>query len=254
MTHHKPWYKRWFGEQYKQLYPHRDLRQAEGQVDPLLKSLPVTSAWRILDVGCGTGRHLEILGARGQENIAGMDLSLALLRDARAQGLPVVRGDMRHLPFKRAGFDLVTSFFTSFGYFATFQDDVETLAQFVSVLKPGGFLFLDLINPPQLLRTLVPEDSKVVNGDTVEQRRRLEAEAHDGRQGQVVVKDITIRHPDGAVDHYEERVRLYPLDEMIALGKRFGLAHRSTFGNEAGGAYDPGTSPRMALLFQAGAC
>lgn len=247
MSMPKPWYRRWFGEQYKQLYPHRDLRQAEGQVGPLLELLPVTSAWRILDVGCGTGRHLEVMSSRGHKGLQGMDLSMSLLRDARRQGLPVARADMRHLPFKRAGFDLVTSFFTSFGYFATLEEDVETLAQFVSVVKPGGWLFLDLINPPPLINSLVPTDTKVVDGKTVEQSRRLE--------GDIVIKDIAIRHPDGTEEHFQERVRLHGLEAMLALGARFGLAHKATFGDESGGPWHPEASPRMALLFQfGGAC
>lgn len=241
------WFKRWFGEHYKRLYPHRDLAEAEGQVGPLLKVLPVTSAWRILDVGCGTGRHVEVLARHGYARLAGMDLSLPLLRDARARSLPVLRGDMRHLPFRRGGFDLVTSFFTSFGYFATFEEDVEALGQFVSVLKPGGYLFLDLPNADYLLRNLVPSDSRQMHGAEVDQVRRVEVEAHGGR---VVIKDIEIRRPGAAVERYQERVRLYSLDELAGHGARFGLRHVSTFGDEAGGAWDPGQSPRMAMLFQ----
>lgn len=244
----KPWYKRWFGDDYKRLYPHRDLREAEGQVAPLLQFLPVTSAWRILDVGCGSGRHLEVLDGRGFPHALGADLSLPLLRDARARSLPVARADMRHLPFRESGFDLVTSFFTSFGYFATFEEDVETLAQFASVLKPGGYLFLDLINAPSLLRNLVPQDRRMVDGAEVIQTRRVEGPA-DG-PGRVVVKDIAIRRPGAAAEHFQERVRLYSLGEMQGHGSRFGLRHLSTFGDEAGAPWHPEESPRMAMLFR----
>jgi SAM-dependent methyltransferase len=247
-----PGYKRWFGDHYKRLYPHRGLREAEGQIRPLLENLSVTSAWRILDVGCGSGRHLEVLGRRGHPHAVGMDLSLPLLRDARAMRLPVARADMRHLPFKRAGFDLVTSFFTSFGYFATFEEDVEALAQFVSVLKPGGYLFLDLINAAHLRRNLVAEDCRTVDGAEVEQRRRLESEPRPGfgPPGEVVVKDIAIRRPGAAEERYQERVRLYGLEEMLALGSRQGLRHLHTFGDECGGSWHPEQSARMALLFR----
>lgn len=244
----KPWFKRWFGEHYKRLYPHRDLLQAEGQVNPLLGILPVTSAWRILDVGCGSGRHLEVLRGRCITGCFGVDLSLPLLRDARARNLRVARVDMRHLPFKRGGFDLVTSFFTSFGYFATFEEDVDALAQFVSVLKPGGYLFLDLINSDHLIRNLVPSDCRMVNGAEVEQRRRLEGPVSG--PGRVVVKEIEIRRAGSAVEHFEERVRLYSVAEMVAHGSRFGLRHLSSFGDESGGAYHPEASPRMAMLFK----
>lgn len=255
------WFKRWFGEQYQRLYPHRDVRQAEGQVGPLLAILPVTPAWRILDVGCGSGRHLEVLRGRGYRGVAGVDLSLSLLRDARSRRLPVARADMRRLPFRPGGFDLVTSFFTSFGYFATFREDVDALGQFVSALRPGGYLFLDLPNADHLLRHLVPRDVRMVDGAMVEQRRRLEAEERgdgDGRDpgdgaasaGRIVIKDIEIRRPTGEVERFEERVRLYSLAEMLGHGERLGLRHVATFGDEAGGRWDPEGSPRMAMLFR----
>ena len=256
-------FKRWFGEHYKRLYPHRDLREAERQIDPLLRILPVTPEWRILDVGCGSGRHLEVLRRRGRGGLAGVDLSLPLLRDARARGLPVVRADMRRLPFRSGGFDLVTSFFTSFGYFATFEEDVDALGQFVSALRPGGYLFLDLPDADSLLCNIVPRDVRMVDGAMVEQRRRIEEEdvrggtgvpEPEGRgplaAGRVVIKDIEIRRPSGEVERFEERVRLYSLAEMAAHGARFGLTHLATYGDESGGAWEPGHSPRMALLFR----
>jgi SAM-dependent methyltransferase len=247
----RAWYKRWFGETYKKLYPHRDYLEAEAQVRFVLRALPVTPEWRILDIGCGPGRHLEILRRRGFAHSFGMDLSLPLLRDARASGLNVARGNMRHLPFKSPGFDLVTSFFTSFGYFATFEEDVETLAQFVSVLKPGGHLFLDLINKGHLIKHLVPQDKRVLEGAEVIQTRRLEGPAVG--PGTVVVKEIEIRRPTGEVERYQERVRLYEFETVRALAERFSLRHVATFGDETGGAYHPDDSPRMALLLQAGA-
>ena len=238
----EPWYKRWFGDAYKVLYPHRDFHEAKSQIAFVLRELPVTPEWRILDVGCGQGRHLKILRSLGYASSFGLDLSLPLLRDARAAGLGIARGDMRRLPFHPGSFDLVTSFFTSFGYFATFAEDVEAMAQFVSVLQPGGSLFLDLIDKEHLLSRLVPEDRRVVADTEVVQRRRVE--------GQVVIKDIELRKPGGLVEKFEERVRLYGMGEMLALAERFSLRHVKTFGNEAGEAWHCGQSPRMSLLLQ----
>jgi SAM-dependent methyltransferase len=242
------WFKRWFGEEYKRLYPHRDAREAEAQARFVIRTLPVTPEWRILDVGCGQGRHLAYLRREGFPHCLGLDLSLPLLRDARAAGQAVARGDMRRLPFRRGGFDLVTSFFTSFGYFATFEDDVEALAQMVSLLKPGGHLFLDLINKPYLVKHLVPRDRRDVSGSSVDQTRRLEGPV-DG-PGAVVVKDIEITRADGTRESHQERVRLYARDEFLALASRFGLELKAEFGDEKGGPWRGDDSPRMALLFR----
>jgi len=244
----KAWFRQWFGETYKRLYPHRDGSQAGAQARFVIRALPVTPEWRILDVGCGAGRHLAWLRAHGLPHCFGLDLSLSLLRDARAAGLDVVRADMRRVPFRSASFDLVTSFFTSFGYFATFEEDVEALAQMVSLLKPGGHLFLDLINKRHLLKHLVPEDRRLVETSEVVQRRRIEG-APDG-PGTVVVKEIEIRHRDGKSEHHQERVRLYGREEMPELAARFRLSLQASFGDENGGAYCGDASPRMALLYR----
>ncbi len=245
------WFRRWFGDSYKKLYPHRDTRQAAVQARFVTRQLPVTPEWRILDVGCGAGRHLEWLRAHGFPHCLGLDLSMPLLRDARAAGQAVARGDMRWLPFRAGGFDLVTSFFTSFGYFATFAEDVEALAQMVSLLKPGGYLFLDLINKGHLVKHLVSSDRREVDGAVVEQRRRLEPQSEG--PSSMVVKEIDILRPDGSREQYQERVRLYESADILALAARFSLSHEATFGDEAGCAYRGDESPRMALLFRAGA-
>ncbi len=239
----QPWYRRWFGDAYKQLYPHRDLEQAELQVDIVLRELPVTPEWRILDIGCGAGRHLGVLRRKGFRKCLGVDLSLALLRDARSGGLAVARADMRGLPFRPHGFDLVTSFFTSFGYFATFAEDVATFGQFASLLKPGGFLFLDLMDKEYLVKHLVPSDTSNLGDATLEQKRRIE--------NGCVFKEIKIQKPGQPPERFEEQVRLYSLHEAHALAKRFSLRPVKSFGDESGGEYVPGTSQRMSLLFQA---
>jgi SAM-dependent methyltransferase len=244
----EPWFHRWFNDAYKRLYPHRDERQAAEQARFVTRALPVTPEWRIVDVGCGAGRHLAWLRGHGFPHCFGLDLSLPLLRDARAAGQAVARADMRKIPFRPGASDLVTSFFTSFGYFATFAEDVEALAQMVSLLKPGGYLFLDLINKPHLLRNLVPEDRRRVEASEVVQRRRLEG-SPDG-PGTVVVKEIEIHRPDGTRENYQERVRLYGRDEMPALAARFGLGLKATYGDETGCAYRDEASPRMALLYR----
>jgi SAM-dependent methyltransferase len=241
-----PWFRRWFGDAYKKLYPHRDEREALHQVTYLLRTLPVTPEWRILDVGCGQGRHLEILRKHGFTAV-GLDLSASLLQDAAHRDLSVVRGDMRKLPFRSEAFDLVTSFFTSFGYFATFAEDVEALAQFASVLKPGGHLFLDLLNKTHLIKNLVPVDRRHMAGAEVIQRRRLE--------GSVVIKEIEIHRAasggEGAtVERHEERVRLYESADLRDPAARLGLTEVAAFGDETGCPYHPEKSPRMSLLFR----
>jgi SAM-dependent methyltransferase len=58
-----------------------------------------------LDLGCGPGRDVELLRARGYRAI-GADLSLGMLREARARvGGDLMCGDMCALPFASGAFD-----------------------------------------------------------------------------------------------------------------------------------------------------
>lgn len=66
----------------------------------------------VLDVGCGTGRYMEIAADLGAE-VIGVDLSYAV--DAayrnmgRRQGLHVIQADVFRLPFRQSTFDAIYS-------------------------------------------------------------------------------------------------------------------------------------------------
>jgi ubiquinone/menaquinone biosynthesis C-methylase UbiE len=95
-----------------------------------------------LDVGCGNGRHAELL-TRGVERVVALDASRALLAEARERArerafeAALLRGDAAALPLRTARVDLAV-------YVATLHHlpDEETrrrsLAELSRVLAPGG--------------------------------------------------------------------------------------------------------------------
>src|SRR4051794_735227 len=150
------WFEEWFGEEYLQLYPHRDLAEAERAVALILDRVGFAPGWRVLDVACGAGRHaraFETAGAR----CFGLDLSAALLRAARGvTGAPLVRADMRALPVRDASMDLTVNLFTSFGYFERDAEHAAALGEMVATLRPGGWFVIDFLNAPSVRARLVP--------------------------------------------------------------------------------------------------
>jgi SAM-dependent methyltransferase len=106
----------------------------------------------VLDLACGTGRHLIPLSKEGY-SMVGLDLSLNLLRIAknRSSGIQLVRGDMRFLPFKSEEFSSVISMDTSFGYLPSEQDDLKSLNEVNRILKQEGILIIDLFNRERLI-------------------------------------------------------------------------------------------------------
>ena len=87
----------------------------------------------ILDVACGTGKHLELLRSRGYE-VAGVDLDrrmLELARERLGPDVPLHVGDMVGLDLGRT-FDVVTCLFSSIAYARTkerLRDSVASLAR-----------------------------------------------------------------------------------------------------------------------------
>jgi len=179
------WYANWFGPDYIRLYPHRDTAEAERQVRFLLQAMDgLNQGARVLDLCCGAGRHTRLLNAKGFR-VTGVDLSPALLARADEDGrrYHLARCDMRRLPFGPV-FGLVTNFFTSFGYFATDQENRQILEAIASVLEPGGRFLIDYLNPDQVRATLVPESrNRHPDGGEVLQRRQVNEETQRTDQG-----------------------------------------------------------------------
>ena len=236
----REWFRDWFGEEYLALYPHRDEREAREAVDLFRDVVPPVPPSRILDLACGAGRHLRELRDAGFAAI-GLDLSMPLLRSARSSGEadPLVRGDMRELPFGDAAFDGLTSFFTSFGYFADPEDDRRVLLEMERVLAQRGAFMLDFMNAARVRKELVSKDCRELDGKQIVQTREIA----DG----VVVKRIRIESPEeGKVRRFEERVRLYTCDELVSLLAGVGLLTRHQFGDYRGAPFAEG-SPRLIL-------
>ncbi len=119
----------------------------EQEADFLVDVLDLHPDARLLDAGCGPGRHVRALRSRGVD-VVGMDLAESFCRLVAGGDppAPAVVADVRALPV-RAGFDAVVSLCQGgFGLLggpgAPVDADVEAIHQLASCLKPGGRLVL----------------------------------------------------------------------------------------------------------------
>lgn len=241
----RAWFERWFDEHYLALYPHRDGAEAERLVALVAARTRLARTARVLDLCCGAGRHLAAFAGRLERPPVGLDLSPALLA-AASRGLgdaaALVRADVRALPFAPASFDLVTSLFTSFGYFERDAEHLALLAAVARAVRPGGWFALDFLNAPRVRATLVPHDERRVRGHHVVQERAIES------GGRYVVKRIHVYRGDGGPPlAAEERVRLYTPDELAELLARAGLRVQAACGDYDGGPLTS-ASPRCVLF------
>jgi SAM-dependent methyltransferase len=230
------WFARWFNEDYLALYPHRDEADAARAVALVERLAPGPVGRRVLDVGCGPGRHARLLHDAGYR-VAGLDLSAPLLRTARAAtAAPLVRGDMRRLPVRSGSMDLVVNLFTSFGYFPDDAEHAAVIAEMARTLRPGGMLVLDFLNAARVRAELAAPAEETEGPRGSRSRKGLSAD------DRFVVKHIQLA--DGT--QHEERVRLLGMTALAAMFAAAGLEVTAEAGDYEGAAHHA-ASPRAIL-------
>lgn len=126
---------------YDALYHFKDYAAAVEQLHTLIQET-CPGATTLLDVGCGTGKHLEYL--RAYYRVEGLDLNAKLLEIARKRcpGVLFHQGNMVDFNLDRS-FDVVTCLFSSIGYVKTIDNLEQASSTMARHLKPGGMLFVE---------------------------------------------------------------------------------------------------------------
>jgi SAM-dependent methyltransferase len=127
-------------EEFRWLKPHSHV------VDfvPLLKR---KGARRVLDLGCGAGRHTVYLASEGFE-VCGVDIADNGLDHTRAWlarenlSAELKRGDIEQIPFPDAHFDAVLSIYVI--YHKTLAGMRQSIKEVYRVLRPGGLALISL--------------------------------------------------------------------------------------------------------------
>jgi SAM-dependent methyltransferase len=144
-------------------FDHTPFRTPDSILDAVGRALrPMGPFDAGLDLCCGTGAGMDVLGTLCRESVTGLDISAGMLAVGRGRLGGVgplstaappprplvtwVRGDARALPFGPA-FDLVVSF-GAFGHFLP-RELPRLFAQVHSVLLPGGRFAFPITAPPR---------------------------------------------------------------------------------------------------------
>lgn len=118
------------------------------EVDELVQRLGLEPGMRILDVGCGPGRHSHELAARGM-TVHGIDVSATFIdlarRDAPA-GATFETLDAREMTFDEEFDAAICLCQGAFGVMGGEADDARVLAGIAGALVPGGRLALSAFN------------------------------------------------------------------------------------------------------------
>ncbi len=224
-----------------------DQNQTEKQVKFLKKHFDPSMI--VLDVACGTGRHIIPLSQQGYRMV-GLDVSLNLLRIAKqhSKETQLVRGDMRFLPFKAEAFGAAISVDTSFGYLPTEVEDMVSLVEIKRVLEKRCVFVIDVFNRQELTQKYKdknqPDKQKEYPRFFLRQKRTLSPEA-DWLCDLWIIQDKL----SGQLSTFEHEVRLYERTGLEGMLENAGFEVKEVYGDYENGKFSS-QSPRLILIVE----
>jgi SAM-dependent methyltransferase len=201
----------------------------------------------VLELGCGTGR-ITVPVARSGTRVIGIDRSLPMLeratrklrRGALTRDAVLVRGDIRHLPFRRAHFPLVMAPYGILQSLTREQDLAATLAAVARVAPKGARFGIDLV--PELPRWSEYAARKTMSGrmgrstavtlvESVTQDRARRLTTFDQRY-------VTTRDGVRRQHRFTLTFRTLSIRQMSTRLERAGFGIDAVLGDYRGGPWD----------------
>ena len=202
----------------------------------------------VLELGCGTGR-VALPVVKAGATLVGVDFSAPMLARARRRLIRarltdralLVRGDIRHLPFRsRIGFGLVMAPYGILQSLTSERDLQATLKSVARVLRPGGLFALDLV--PDL-----PRWSEYRRRTSLQGRRDarttvtlIESVRQDRRRKLTIFDQeyVERRGRNRTIHRFALTFRTLSVPQVARRLERAGLAVQSILGDYQGGPWD----------------
>lgn len=152
---------------YDKLYSFKDYKQEVLDLLELIKQYVNHDFKSLLDVACGTGKHLEVL--KQYFLCEGLDINPELLDIAKSRNpeLAFYQADMLSFKLDKQ-FDLITCFFGSIGHLQTKEQLFQAVRNMKSHLNHGGILIIEPWHTPDQFKvgrtnllTVDEEDIKI---------------------------------------------------------------------------------------------
>lgn len=240
----------WEGwDAYAPFYDWENARTVARRDIAFWRRLAMAQSGPVLELGCGTGR-VALPVARAGVPLVGIDRSAEMLARARqrlrrsrlAGRVQVVRGDIRHLPFRRRpGFALVMAPYGILQSLTREADLKATLASVARVLGRGGLFAMDLV--PDLPRWSEYERKASLSGRRGRHGhlRLVESVRQDRARGLTIFdQEYTERRGrQQRVHRFTLTFRTLSVPQMRRRLEAAGFRIEAVLGDYKGGPWDP---------------
>jgi ubiquinone/menaquinone biosynthesis C-methylase UbiE len=228
----------WHGwDAYARFYDWENRRTLGLRDAAFWRRLARTADAPVLELGCGTGR-LSLPLARAGVTLVGIDRSAAMLARARRRAprrLTLIRGDIRHLPFRDRRFAMVLA---PYGVLQSLIRDADVTAALESVarvLKRGGVFGIDLV--PDVPRWREYRNRTQLRGSAGGSRLTLIESVRQRRRSQVTVFDqryVEQRAGRTREHRFQLTFRTLSVRQLTRRLTRAGFTIEATFGGYDG--------------------
>jgi D-alanine-D-alanine ligase len=193
------------------------------EVDVICKMIPIQKHHKILDLCCGHGRHSFELFRRGFRTCSLLDYSSTMIDVARKKAIEcgylveLIQGDARKTDLPSETFDHVLIMGNSLGYIQEKDADAEILAEAFRLLRPGGWLLVDVTNGLVVKNSFTQNAWHEIGEDTVVCRQRE-------LQGDLIcAREIVLSRQKGLIRDRTYAARLYDSQTLSDLVSRVGF-------------------------------
>jgi cyclopropane fatty-acyl-phospholipid synthase-like methyltransferase len=226
----------WWAEAYDRMrelgfyYHYVDFKVAQSEIPFIEAALSLEPESRILDLGCGSGRHAILLAQKGYR-VTGIDYSEGSLEiargEARRQGLDITfrQQDMRTLD-EVSSYDAVLVMDCAFGLFDDDENE-DVFARVAQSLKPGGGVLLNLFNPYYMAA------HQGVRHEVDGSRDFIRHYQFDVQQGRVIDDILCIDAAAGVREAIPTKsYRAYTIPELQRMADSCGIGKLEVYGHD----------------------
>jgi ubiquinone/menaquinone biosynthesis C-methylase UbiE len=210
-----------FAEVYDLIYSFLDYEKSAEILTELIKKYKKSDGKRLLDVGCGTGKHLSIL--KEKYSCVGVDISEEMLEYAKkhVNGVEFRPADMITMDLEEK-FDIILCLFSSIGYVLTLENLRKTITNFANHLKPGGVVIIEPWLTPSVATDGLPSMTTYEDDDL--KIARLNVVKVEGNISSFVMHFLIARRNED-VTYFKEKhdLGLFKTQETLNIMRDAGL-------------------------------
>lgn len=195
------------------------------EVDFICESLPLKPSDAILDLCGGQGRHSLELARRGYSGCTVLDYSQVLLERGRASAeqagrcVDFVQGDATATGLPGKTYDHVLILGNSLGYLPETVDDLKIMRESIRLLKPGGWLLVDVTDGGVVRKKFNPNAWHEIEGKIVVCRQR---ELNDNI---IRAREVVLCKDRGLMRDESYAIRLYAPESLEELVTNAGYSN-----------------------------